>query len=88
MGHRRGESGEGKEYLYDPTKRWQDKPETGRRTMKLEWAYKLYVKANDAGIPFFFKQITSGRSGVGADKLTGKVIHEFPAPGRLVDSTK
>jgi protein gp37 len=75
-----GESGEGKEYLYDPTKRWQDGPETGRRTMKLEWAYKLYVKANDAGIPFFFKQITSGRSGVGADKLTGKVIHEFPAP--------
>lgn len=75
-----GESGSGKEYLYDPTKRWQDAPDDGRRTMKLDWAYRLYMKANDAGIPFFFKQITSARSGVGADKLTGKLIQEFPAP--------
>jgi protein gp37 len=52
----------------------------GRRTMDLAWAYKLYMKANSAGIPFFFKQITSARSGNGADKLTGQKIYEFPAP--------
>jgi hypothetical protein len=52
----------------------------GRRTMDLAWAYKLYMKANNRGIPFFFKQITSARSGVGADSLTGKLIHEFPPP--------
>lgn len=75
-----GESGEGEEYLYDPKKRWQDEPAKGRRTMKLEWAYRLYMKASDAGIPFFFKQVTSARSGVGADKLAGREIHEFPAP--------
>ena len=75
-----GESGDGEEYLYDPKKRWQDEPETGRRTMELGWAYKLYMKANTAGIPFFFKQVTSARSGVGADRLTGRVIHEFPSP--------
>ena len=70
----------GEEYLYNPKKRWQDEPADGRRTMKLEWAYKLYMKASDAGVPFFFKQITSARSGVGADRLIGKEIHEFPAP--------
>ncbi len=75
-----GESGHGKEYLYDPKVRWQGESETGRRTMRLEWAYRLYMKANDAGVPFFFKQVTSARSGVGADRLTGKEIHEFPAP--------
>jgi protein gp37 len=75
-----GESGDGEEYLYDPKKRCQDAPERGRRTMDLGWASKLHTKANDAGVPFFFKQITSARSGVGADALTGKEIHEFPAP--------
>lgn len=77
-----GESGEGEEYKWDSaTMDWKEMDGTkGRRTMELSWAYKLYMKANNEGIPFFFKQVTSARSGVGADSLTGKLIHEFPAP--------
>jgi protein gp37 len=75
-----GESGFGEEYRYDPADK--QKREKGRRTMDLGWAYALYMKANDAGIPFFFKQITGQRSGEGADRLslTGKEIHEYPNP--------
>lgn len=75
-----GESGSGEECRYDPKSDWRKAPATGRRTMDLAWAYKLYMKANEAGIPFFFKQVTSARSGQGPDRLTGQVIHEFPAP--------
>jgi protein gp37 len=73
-----GESGRGEEYRYDPADK--RKRESGRRTMDLGWAYSLYMKANDAGIPFFFKQTTGARSGEGADRLTGKEIHEYPNP--------
>lgn len=75
-----GESGEGEEYRYDPQSDWRNRPDTGRRTMKLEWAYKLYMAANTAGTPYFFKQVTATRSGQGVDKLLGHEIHEFPAP--------
>jgi protein gp37 len=75
-----GESGEGGEYKWDSTTMDWRKLDgtTGRRTMDLAWAYKLYIKASDAGVPYFFKQVTSPRSGVGADAL-GKEIHEWPA---------
>jgi protein gp37 len=76
-----GESGDGEEYLWNPEARWQDelKLTSGRRTMKLEWAYGLWLRAIEAKIPFFFKQITSTRSGQGEDAL-GCVVQEFPAP--------
>jgi protein gp37 len=85
-----GESGTNPEYLYNPTDDWRKMiGQPGRRTMKIEWAYALMLRAKQAGIPFMFKQITSGRSGVGKDAL-GFIIQEFPvapfggtwAPGR------
>jgi len=74
-----GESGPGDvEYYYDPNKRGGTKPQPGRRIMKLEWAYNLMLRAKTTdNIPFYFKQVTSARSGVGADAL-GMVFHECP----------
>ena len=34
---------------------------------------------HERDIPFFFKQVTSGRSEQGADAL-GEIIHQMPAP--------
>jgi len=65
-----GESGGGPEYLWDSTKDWRKEFDTpGRRTMRLEWAQSPLVKARAAKIPFFFKQITTFRSGTGEDAL-------------------
>ena len=77
-----GESGEGDEYKWDSaTMDWREMDgKTGHRTMDLGWAYRLYIKACDAHVPFFFKQITSAKSGEGADKLTGEKVHNWPAP--------
>ena len=75
-----GESGGGQEYLWDKNKDWRKEFDTpGRRTMKIEWAQRLLEKSKAAGIPFFFKQITSFRSGVGEEAL-GQLYHEFPPP--------
>jgi protein gp37 len=78
-----GESGFGEEYRYDPDGDWRKEMREslpGRRTMDFAWAYRLYMRANNLGIPFFFKQCTGARSGEGADRLTGKLLQEYPAP--------
>jgi protein gp37/alkylated DNA repair dioxygenase AlkB len=73
-----GESGSSPEYLWDSTQNWREEFNTpGRRTMKIEWAQRLLEKSRAAGIPYFFKQITSARSGVGEDAL-GQKYQEFP----------
>ena len=76
-----GESGTNPEYLWNPQGDWRAemKGEQGRRTMEVGWAMGLLNKARGAGTPFFFKQVTSGRSGVGENAL-GEVYHEFPEP--------
>jgi protein gp37 len=84
-----GESGDGQEYSWDKSKDWRKEFDTsGRRTMKIEWAQRLLEKSRAAGIPYFFKQVTSFRSGVGEDAL-GRIYHEFPpAPrGSWADKT-
>lgn len=84
-----GESGDGQEYLWDKTKDWRREFDTsGRRTMKIEWAQRLLEKSHATGVSFFFKQVTSFRSGVGEDAL-GRIYHEFPpAPhGKWADKT-
>jgi len=76
-----GESGSNPEYLWDARADWKKElaGEAGRRTMLLGWAQKLLMRARAAAIPFFFKQVTAGRSGMGEDAL-GEVCHEFPVP--------
>jgi protein gp37 len=75
-----GESGGGPEYLWDSTDDWRTEFNAlGRRIMRLEWAQSLLAKAQSAGIPFFFKQITAFRSGTGEDAL-GRLYQEFPLP--------
>jgi protein gp37 len=72
-----GESGFGEEYLWD--KNDKNPPKTGRRTMRLEWAYSLMLKCKQSAVPFYFKQITAPKSGQGEDAL-GMKYHEFPNP--------
>jgi protein gp37 len=72
-----GESGPGPEYLW-PGTNWQHEREPGRRTMQLQWAKDLRDAAHAVGTRFFFKQITSYRSGEGEEAL-GQPYHEFPA---------
>ena len=77
-----GESGTNPEYIYDPKSNWKSdltiiRP--GRRTMKIEWAYALRLKAIDAEIPFYFKEKAAGRSGRGKYGL-GFPLREFPNP--------
>ncbi len=76
-----GESGSNPEYLWDAKAKWQDElvGEVGRRTMDVAWARRLQRLAHRAGIPFFFKQVTSGKAGQGEAAL-GRVYHEFPNP--------
>jgi protein gp37 len=76
-----GESGTDPEYRYDPTKKYQilQSVQPGRRTMDLEWAYRVMLCAARADIPFMFKQITAPNSGVGKDAL-GMIYQNFPPP--------
>jgi protein gp37 len=75
-----GESGAGAEYLWNPEGDWRQEFDTGgRRTMELKWAENLRDKTKAAGLPFFFKQVTSPRPGQGADAL-GRLWDEFPSP--------
>jgi hypothetical protein len=75
-----GESGSNPEYLYDPTANWHKMIyQPGRRTMKIEWAYSLMLKAKQSNLPVWFKQVTSARAGVGHDAL-GFTMQEVPPP--------
>ena len=73
-----GESGLGEEYLYNPAVK--DNNETGRRTMKLDWARKLQRLCYRQGVKFYFKQLTGQRSGEGEDALGTEDTHEYPDP--------
>ena len=74
-----GESGAGDETLYDPNGFWRDEFNTGgRRTMELEWAENLQIVAEKAKKPFYFKQKTAPKPGMGADAL-GRLYQEFPS---------
>jgi protein gp37 len=73
-----GESGSGKEYMWDASKKFTyDFNSGGRRTMLLEWARNLRDVTHAAGLPYMFKQVTSNNSGVGVNAL-GQDYHEFP----------
>jgi hypothetical protein len=81
-----GESGAGEEYLWDPTTDLKAdlNNESGRRTMRSEWAVNLRDKVKAARLPFMFKQVTNPRSGYGYNALEGRDWHEFPsAPNGL-----
>jgi protein gp37 len=81
-----GESGSGKEYVYEPNillKKQLNKKD-GRRTMLAQWALNLRDKTKASGLPFMFKQVTNPTSGYGYNALDGKDWHEFPpAPNGL-----
>lgn len=75
-----GESGGGKEYLWNPEADWREEFNYGgRRTMKKEWAEALRVKAEQEKVPFLFKQKTAPTPGQGEDFL-GRVYKDFPPP--------
>jgi protein gp37 len=77
-----GESGSNPEYLWHSEGDWRaemNSGETGRRTMEIGWALNLLAKAQAAGIPFFFKQVSAARSGRGEDAL-GELVQEVPRP--------
>ena len=81
-----GESGAGNEYLWDSAANWKAelKDESGRRTMRYQWAANLRDKVKAAGLPFMFKQVTAPKSGYGYNALGGIDWHEFPpAPNGL-----
>ena len=78
-----GESGSNPEYLWDATADWRkemNSGEKGRRTMKIEWARNLQRLAYRHDVPFYFKQITSAKSGVDEDALGKDDTHEYPNP--------
>jgi len=76
-----GESGTNPEYRWNPDGDWRKELQNdrGRRTMEVGWAKDLRMKCAAKGIPFWFKQITGAKSGMGEDAL-GEVVHEVPAP--------
>lgn len=75
-----GESGTNPEYFWNPKADWRKELNTpGRRTMWVGWAAKLRNLCSEAGVPFWFKQITSGHQGRGSDAL-GRQYRELPAP--------
>ena len=75
-----GESGSDPEYPWKPDGDWREEfKHGGRRTMKLEWAAKLRDATKAANLPFFFKQVTASRSGVGPAAL-GRLWQEYPLP--------
>lgn len=47
------------------------------REMKLRWAEELRRKCGQAGVTFFFKQVSAYKAGQGEMAL-GKVYHEWP----------
>lgn len=57
----------------------------GARNMSLEWAVSLRDQCKSSGTPFFFKQVSGPRSGMGDDAL-GELIHEFPNPSSRNES--
>lgn len=50
----------------------------GHRAMDLAWALEARWRSEEAGVAFFFKQISGARPGGGEDAL-GEVLHGFPA---------
>lgn len=50
----------------------------GHRHMDIAWARDLREQCRVAGVPFFFKQTSGPRPGMGTDAL-GEVVQEFPA---------
>lgn len=81
-----GESGAGREYLWDSSADWKAElnNESGRRTMLAQWAVNLRDKVKAVGLRFMFKQVTNPTSGYGYNALGGKDWHEFPpAPNGL-----
>ncbi len=78
-----GESGSNPEYLYDAAADWRkdlNSGKPGRRTMDISWARNLQRLAYRHDVRFYFKQVTSGRSGVGEDALGKEDTHEYPNP--------
>jgi len=75
-----GESGTNPEYFWNPKADWRKELNTpGRRTMWAGWAAKLRNLCAEAGVPFFFKQVTASRPGQGEDAL-GRQHREVPPP--------
>jgi protein gp37 len=78
-----GESGQGKEYLWDDQwrKNWRQelKLTEGRRIMNLEWARSLQKLCDASRIPLWFKQVTAFSSGTGEDAL-GRIYQAAPPP--------
>lgn len=76
-----GESGSNPEYRWDAQADWRKEmqEDRGRRIMEITWAADLRYKAECAGIPFWFKQVTNAKSGAGEDAL-GEVVHQVPDP--------
>jgi protein gp37 len=71
----------GGEYLWNPMD-WKEELRDApgaRRTMDIAWATRIRDLCQRRNVPFFFKQTTAPKSGVGADAL-GKVEHNFPPP--------
>jgi hypothetical protein len=48
---------------------------SGRRPMEMAWAESLYRQCKDAGVAYFFKQISAMKPGQGHDAIP---VHEFP----------
>ncbi len=75
-----GESGPGPQYVWNSKANWRSEfSQPGRREMNLGWAERMRDLCKQEGVPFFFKQLTSFRSGVGADAL-GRLHHGIPSP--------
>lgn len=75
-----GESGTNPEYFWDPKADWRKELNTpGRRTMWAGWGAKLRNLCAEAGVPFWFKQVTASRPGQGEDAL-GRQHREVPPP--------
>jgi len=77
-----GESGHGDEYLYNPatwSQRVKRGDDSGRRTMRLEWAKNVMELARFHGVSFWFKQVTAPNAGVQPDAL-GQYYYEVPPP--------
>jgi len=76
-----GESGTNPEYRWNPQGDWRKelRDDRGRRTMEIGWAKDLRMKCEAQGIPFWFKQVTGAKAGMGENAL-GEVVHECPPP--------
>jgi protein gp37 len=75
-----GESGSGPQYQWNPRADWRKElGNPGRREMELDWARNVRDRCKEFQLPFFFKQVTSFRSGEG-DRALGRIYHQFPEP--------